>query len=115
MRLDFNCKKQSAEQEERRNPQKATSVKQQATSLPQLNDKGECYCKDGYKVNITNGLCDSCEGKEIDFGGRPLVMETGKIARQADGAVMATYGETKVLCTVVAEQSPRPGIDFFPS
>ncbi|MEQ8193255.1 MAG: polyribonucleotide nucleotidyltransferase, partial [Rhodospirillales bacterium] len=52
--------------------------------------------------------------KEIDWGGRKLVLETGKIARQADGAVMATYGETKVLCTVVAERTQRPGIDFFP-
>ena len=52
--------------------------------------------------------------KEIEWGGRTLVLETGKIARQASGAVMATYGETKVLCTVVAEKSERPGIDFFP-
>ena len=52
--------------------------------------------------------------KEIEWGGRPLVFETGKIARQADGAVMVTYGETKVLCTVVGEKSARPGIDFFP-
>jgi polyribonucleotide nucleotidyltransferase len=52
--------------------------------------------------------------KEIEWGGRTLVLETGKIARQADGAVMATYGDTKVLCTVVGEAKPRPGIDFFP-
>ncbi|MAO56776.1 MAG: polyribonucleotide nucleotidyltransferase [Rhodospirillaceae bacterium] len=52
--------------------------------------------------------------KEIDWGGRKLTLETGKIARQADGAVLATYGDTKVLCTVVAEKTPRPGIDFFP-
>ncbi|MEE9318113.1 MAG: polyribonucleotide nucleotidyltransferase [Rhodospirillales bacterium] len=52
--------------------------------------------------------------KEIDWGGRKLVLETGKVARQADGAVMATYGETKVLCTVVGEHTPRVGIDFFP-
>ena len=52
--------------------------------------------------------------KEIDWGGRKLVIETGKIARQADGAVMATYGDTKVLCTVVGESKPRQGIDFFP-
>ena len=52
--------------------------------------------------------------KEVEWGGRTLVLETGKIARQADGAVMATYGDTKVLCTVVAEASPRPGLDFFP-
>ncbi|PPR10776.1 MAG: Polyribonucleotide nucleotidyltransferase [Alphaproteobacteria bacterium MarineAlpha11_Bin1] len=52
--------------------------------------------------------------KEIEWGGRPLVIETGKIARQADGAVMVTYGETKVLCTAVAQKMPKPGIDFFP-
>ena len=52
--------------------------------------------------------------KEIMWAGRPLVMETGKIARQADGAVMATYGGTTVLCTVVGEKKPRPGLDFFP-
>ena len=52
--------------------------------------------------------------KEIDWGGRPLSIETGKIARQADGAVMVTYGGTKVLCTAVAQKSPKPGIDFFP-
>ncbi len=52
--------------------------------------------------------------KEVDWGGRKLIFETGKIARQADGAVMMTYGQTKVLCTVVAEKTPRPGLDFFP-
>jgi len=52
--------------------------------------------------------------KELTWGGRKLVLETGKIARQADGAVLATYGETKVLCTVVAAKSPKPGVDFFP-
>ncbi len=52
--------------------------------------------------------------KEIEWGGRPLILETGKIARQADGAVLATYGGTQVLCTAVAQKSPKPGIDFFP-
>lgn len=51
---------------------------------------------------------------EIDWGGRPLKLETGKIARQADGAVIATYGETVVLATVVAAKSPREGVDFLP-
>src|SRR6202171_960183 len=51
---------------------------------------------------------------EIDWGGRPLRLETGKIARQADGAVLATYGETKVLATVVAAKTPREGVDFLP-
>ena len=52
--------------------------------------------------------------KEIEWGGRTLVLEAGKVARQADGAVIATYGETTVLCTVVGEKSARSGIDFFP-
>ena len=47
--------------------------------------------------------------KEIDWGGRKLVLETGKIARQADGAVMVTYGETVVLCTAVAQKKPGAG------
>jgi polyribonucleotide nucleotidyltransferase len=51
---------------------------------------------------------------EIDWGGRPLKLETGKVARQADGAVVATYGETIVLATVVAAKSPREGVDFLP-
>jgi polyribonucleotide nucleotidyltransferase len=52
--------------------------------------------------------------KELIWGGRKLVFETGKPARQADGAVLATYGETSVLCTVVAARSVKPGTDFFP-
>ena len=52
--------------------------------------------------------------KSMQWGEETLTLETGKVARQADGAVIATYGETKVLCTVVAEKSQRPGIDFFP-
>ncbi|OYD86185.1 MULTISPECIES: polyribonucleotide nucleotidyltransferase [Azospirillum] len=52
--------------------------------------------------------------KEIEWGGRKLTFETGKIARQADGAVLVTYGETTVLCTVVGAKSPKPGVDFFP-
>jgi polyribonucleotide nucleotidyltransferase len=51
---------------------------------------------------------------EINWGGRPLILETGKIARQADGAVVATYGESKVLATVVAAKQPKEGIDFLP-
>ncbi|MHA1108138.1 MAG: hypothetical protein ACTSQV_03375, partial [Alphaproteobacteria bacterium] len=45
--------------------------------------------------------------KEIDWGGRKLVIETGKVARQADGAVMVTYCETVVLCTAVAQKTPK--------
>ncbi len=52
--------------------------------------------------------------KELMWGGRRLVLETGKIARQADAAVLATYGETVVLCTVVGMKTPKPGVDFFP-
>ena len=52
--------------------------------------------------------------KEVDWAGRKLVLETGKIARQADGAVLATYGGTTVLATVVFEKKPKPGLDFFP-
>src|SRR5215204_143987 len=52
--------------------------------------------------------------KELMWGGRRLVLETGKIARQADGAVLATYGDTTVLCTAVAAKSAKAGQDFFP-
>src|SRR3974390_828345 len=52
--------------------------------------------------------------KELDWGGRKLILETGKIARQADGAVLARYGDTIVLCTAGGVKSSRPGQDFFP-
>jgi polyribonucleotide nucleotidyltransferase len=52
--------------------------------------------------------------KSIDWGGRKLTLETGRVARQADGSVLATYGETTVLATVVAAKAPKPGMDFFP-
>src|SRR6516225_6046648 len=52
--------------------------------------------------------------KELDWGGRKLTLETGKVARQADGAVMARYGDTIVLCTVVGVKQAKPGQDFFP-
>jgi polyribonucleotide nucleotidyltransferase len=52
--------------------------------------------------------------KDLMWGGRRLTLETGRIARQADGAVLATYGETTVLCTAVANKQARPGQDFFP-
>src|SRR6202453_3462819 len=52
--------------------------------------------------------------KELIWGGRRLVLETGKVARQANGAVMATYGETTVLCTAVANKQQKAGQDFFP-
>ena len=52
--------------------------------------------------------------EELDWAGRKLVLETGKIARQADGAVLATWGETTLLATVVGARAPKPGQDFFP-
>ncbi|MGC9518667.1 MAG: polyribonucleotide nucleotidyltransferase [Desulfuromonadaceae bacterium] len=51
---------------------------------------------------------------EIEFNGKPLTIETGKMARQADGATVVTYGETKILCTAVSARTMRPGQDFFP-
>jgi len=52
--------------------------------------------------------------KTIEWAGRTLTLEAGRIARQADGAVLVTYGGTQVLCTAVAQKAPRPGVDFFP-
>ncbi|QMW23040.1 polyribonucleotide nucleotidyltransferase [Sandaracinobacteroides saxicola] len=52
--------------------------------------------------------------KSIEWGGRTLTLETGRVARQADGAVLATYGETVVLCAVTAAKSVKEGQDFFP-
>ena len=51
---------------------------------------------------------------ELNWGGQPLTLETGKIARQAHGAVLATLGETVVLATIVSSKTPKAGIDFFP-
>ena len=52
--------------------------------------------------------------QEIEWGGRTLTLETGRVARQADGAVLATYGDTTVLATVVGDRQPKVGLDFFP-
>ena len=52
--------------------------------------------------------------KEIEWGGRTLSIETGRLARQADGAVLVTYGETSVLCTAVGQKKVREGLDFLP-
>ena len=57
-------------------------------------------------------MFDICR-KEIEWGGRKLVLESGRLARQADGAVLATYGDTSVLCTAVAARSMKPGVDFY--
>src|SRR5271169_247562 len=51
---------------------------------------------------------------QLDWGGRKLTLETGRLARQADGAVFASYGDTTVLATVVAAKTPKEGIDFLP-
>ncbi len=67
---------------------------------------GAAHLKDDWMFNYFR--------KELDWGGRKLVLETGKIARQADGAVMISYGETIVLCTAVGVKSAKPGQDFFP-
>ena len=50
----------------------------------------------------------------MDWAGRKLTLETGRVARQADGAVFATWGETALLATVVFAKEPKPGQDFFP-
>ena len=52
--------------------------------------------------------------EEITWGGRQLKFETGRMARQATAAVLAQYGETSVLATVVAAREAKPGQDFFP-
>jgi polyribonucleotide nucleotidyltransferase len=59
-------------------------------------------------------MFDNYVRKDIPWGGQILTLETGKIARQADGAVMARLGDTIVLCTVVGARSAKPGQDFFP-
>ncbi len=59
-------------------------------------------------------MFDTYFRKDISWGGQLLTLETGKIARQADGAVMARLGDTIVLCTVVGARSAKPGQDFFP-
>ena len=66
------------------------------------------------KTDERKPKCSTFTRVELDWGGRTLTLETGKIARQADGAVVATYGETKVLATVVAAKTPREGVDFLP-
>ena len=52
--------------------------------------------------------------KTFQYGDHEITLETGRIARQASGAVLVTMGSTSVLCTVVAARSTRPGQDFFP-
>src|SRR5512147_1504828 len=52
--------------------------------------------------------------KEIEIGGKTFSLETGRFAKQADGAVMARFGDTMVLATVVANKEAKPGVDYFP-
>jgi polyribonucleotide nucleotidyltransferase len=52
--------------------------------------------------------------RQIDFGGRPFSIETGKVAKQANGSVMVQYGETVVLVTAVVSEKKREGLDFIP-
>jgi len=52
--------------------------------------------------------------EELEWAGRKLTLETGKVARQADGAVIASYGDSTVLATVVSAKEPKAGVDFFP-
>ena len=54
------------------------------------------------------------ENEVLEWGGKTLTLETGRVARQAHGSVIATYGGTSVLATVVADYEPKPGLDFFP-
>ena len=51
---------------------------------------------------------------EVDFHGRPLIIETGRMAKQAGGSALIQFGESVVLATATASRSPREGIDFFP-
>src|SRR6185369_13610318 len=60
------------------------------------------------------GEMSMSERVELDFHGRRLIVETGKVAKQAGGAAWVQYGETVVLVTATASRSPREGIDFFP-
>jgi polyribonucleotide nucleotidyltransferase len=59
-------------------------------------------------------IIPAAKTKTFDFGGQTVTLETGRVARQADGAVVATMGKTQVLATVVAARSKKPGQDFFP-
>src|SRR5919202_4062355 len=67
----------------------------------------------GFRQERIESMFD-LQREELEWGGRTLTLETGKLARQADGAVLARYGDTEVLATVVGEREARPGIDFFP-
>ena len=59
-------------------------------------------------------LCPSIVRETVEFGGRPLTLETGRLAKQAAGSVLVTYGDTVVLCTATTSYAPRRGMSFFP-
>lgn len=63
---------------------------------------------------MTDNVIFNVVTKEIEWAGRKLTLQTGKVARQADGAVLVSYGNTVVLCTAVAKREAKEGIDFFP-
>ena len=74
----------------------------------------ECRHGGGLETRKRREIMFQIFKKEIQWGGKTLSLETGRIARQADGAVLASMGETTVLCTAVAASAPKPGQDFFP-
>ena len=65
-------------------------------------------------IDAKDEMMFEIQREELTHGGRKLVLETGRVARQADGAVWASWGDTTVLATVVAAKAPKPGQDFFP-
>ena len=84
-----------------------------------LNDQISRTCKGGSAARMKRAderqyRMFQVTAKETEWGGKPLRLESGRIARQADGAVLATLGETVVLATATAARSVRPGQDFFP-
>ena len=81
--------------------------------LDAAHTKGRAEWAARHRENEGNTMFDITR-REVMWGGRKLTLETGRIARQADGAVLASYGETAVLCTVVGQRSAREGQDFFP-
>jgi polyribonucleotide nucleotidyltransferase len=70
------------------------------------NGRIEAIAKDLVHMNIQRVSCE--------FGGKTLFIETGKMAKQADGSVMVGYGDSRVLVTAVSAHEPRPGADFSP-
>src|SRR5690606_5407784 len=75
---------------------------------------GPKACDDRGERTLKTQMFNNIQKKEIEFGGRTLTLETGKIARQAEGAVFAKYGDTTVLAAATAAKKPKDGVDFFP-